>query len=146
MRQTRQRRLVWDAMAALGDHCTADEILGELQALTPGVSRSTVYRALDALTASGALRAVYLGSGPIHYERVGEEHHHAVCQVCHGVMHVEDDLLRDLEAHLEERHRFHPVRTELLVIGVCDDCARARRPPERRRRTLEHVHHSGGAA
>ena len=141
MRQTRQRQLVWETVAKLGDHCTADEIVAELRATTPGVSRSTVYRALEAMTASGSLRAVYLGSGPVHYELLGEDHQHAICQVCQGVLHIEDDLLDQLEGHLQQRHHFTPVRTELLVVGVCDGCARGRRPPVARRRTLEHIHY-----
>ena len=141
MRQTRQRQLVWDAVATLGDHCTAEEILSLLRTTSPGVSRSTVYRALEALTASGALRAVYLGSGPVHYELLGEDHQHAICQVCQGVLHIEDDLLAQLRGHLEDRHRFRPVRLELLVVGVCDGCARGRRQPAGRRHLLEHIHY-----
>jgi Fe2+ or Zn2+ uptake regulation protein len=140
MRQTRQRQQVWEAIQRLGGHCTADEITAELQRDRPGFSRSTVYRALEALSTSGALHGVRLGDGPVHYEVAGEEHQHAICQVCQGILHIEHGLVTELEAHLEERHRFKPVRTEVLVVGVCDACTRgrARRPP--RRRTLDHVH------
>ena len=142
-RQTRQRRLVWEAVGRLGGHSTADEIVAELQRTDPGFARSTVYRALDALTSAGALHAVRLGGGPVHYEQTTGEHQHAVCQVCQGVLHIEHDLVGELEAHLEELHHFHPVRTEVLVVGVCDACARARTPgrPAGRRRVIDHVHH-----
>jgi Fe2+ or Zn2+ uptake regulation protein len=140
MRQTRQRQQVWEAIQRLGGHCTADEITAELQLGRPGFSRSTVYRALEALSTSGALHAVRLGDGPVHYEVSGEEHQHAICQVCQGILHIEHGLVAELERHLEERHRFKPVRTEVVVVGVCDACTRrpARRPT--RRRTLDHVH------
>ena len=141
MRQTRQRRLVWQAIESLGGHCTAEEIAARVQAADPALARSTVYRALDALAASGAVHAVRLGDGPIHYELMGEEHQHAVCSVCDGVLHIEDALVHDLEHHLEELHRFRPVRTEVLVVGVCDACARARGRRPAKRRTLEHVHY-----
>jgi Fur family transcriptional regulator, ferric uptake regulator len=142
MRQTRQRQQVWEAVGQLGGHCTADEITAELQRTQPGFPRSTVYRALEALTTSGALHAVRLGDGPIHYEIASEDHQHAICQVCQGVMHIEHALVAELERHLEERHRFHPVRTDVVVVGICDDCTRGRgrRPP--RRRHLDHVHYS----
>lgn len=139
-RQTRQRRQVWEAVAALGGHSTADEIVAELQRSDPGFARSTVYRVLDALTSAGALHAVRLGVGPLHYEQATGEHQHAVCQVCQGVLHIEHDLVGELERHLEELHRFHPMRTEVLVVGVCDACARTRGAP-RRRRVIAHVHH-----
>lgn len=142
MRQTRQRQQVWEAVSRLGGHCTADEITVELQRLHPGFPRSTVYRALEALATSGALRAVRLGDGPVHYEVATEDHQHAICQVCRGVMHIEHGLVAELERHLEERHHFHPVRTDVLVLGVCDDCARARGRRPTRRRFLDHVHYA----
>jgi len=144
MRHTRQRQQVWDAVRRLGGHCTADEITADLQRSQPGFSRSTVYRALEALSTSGALHAVRLGDGPIHYEIASESHQHAICQVCGGVMHIEAGLVAELERHLEERHRFRPLRTEVLVVGVCDACAHDRAGARRsaaRGRTLEHVHY-----
>jgi Fe2+ or Zn2+ uptake regulation protein len=123
MRRTAQRTMVYNAIVRLGGHCTADEIAAELHRAKPGFPRSTVYRALDALTASGSVYAAHLGEGPTHYE---------------------------LEAHLENLHHFQPVRTEVLVVGVCDTCSRT---PGRkagrqasRRPTLEHVHVTKGPA
>ena len=139
MRQTRQRQQVWEAIRQLGGHCTADEITAELQRSRPGFSRSTVYRALEALSTSGALHGVRLGEGPVHYEVAGEEHQHAICQVCQGILHIEQSLVTELESHLEEHHRFKPLRTDVVVVGICDTCLRARSKPLRRR-TLDHVH------
>lgn len=140
MRQTRQRRLVWDAVQRLGGHCTAEQIAAAVAATEPGLARSTVYRALDALASAGALHAVRLGEGPVHYEIAGEEHQHAICQVCDAVFHIEHDLVRELEEHLQQHHRFRPVRTEVLVVGVCDSCARGRPPRSGGRRAGTHVH------
>jgi Fe2+ or Zn2+ uptake regulation protein len=145
MRHTRQRQLVWDAARQLGGHCTADQITARLQAAQPGFPKSTVYRALDALAASGALHAVRLGDGPIHYEVASEDHQHAICQVCQGVMHIETGLVDDLVRHLQESHRFTPLRTEVVVVGVCEGCSRAAKRRKRAgapggRPTLEHVH------
>src|SRR5439155_137790 len=79
---------------------------------------------LEALTASGYVDAAHLGEGPTHSELASGDHHHAVCQVCGGVMHIQEELVHELESHLEQGHRFKPVRTEVLVVGVCDDCSR----------------------
>ena len=141
MRRTAQREAVYQAIVRLGGHCTAEEITGELHRTRPGFPRSTVYRALEALSTSGALRAVRLGSGPIHYEVATEDHQHAICQVCQGILHIEHDLVAELERHLEELHRFRPVRTDVLVVGICHECARGRGRRPARRRVLEHVHY-----
>lgn len=142
-RNTEQRRRVWDAISALGPHCTADEITDRIQSERPGFPRSTVYRALVAFTISGALLPVRFGGGPTHYEIAGHDHQHAICERCQGIVHLEDSLLKELEAHLEERHHFKPSRTEVLVIGVCAACANdgEGRSPVAGLRNLEHVHY-----
>ncbi len=141
MRRTAQRKMVYDAIVRLGGHCTAEQITAELHRAKPGFARSTVYRALDALTASGSVYAAHLGDGPTHYELASGDHHHAVCQVCGGVMHIEEELVSELENHLAQGHRFKPVRTEVLVVGVCEECARNPVPQAARRRMIEHRHH-----
>jgi Fe2+ or Zn2+ uptake regulation protein len=106
MRRTAQRTMVYNAIGRLGSHCTAEEITDELHKTKPGFPRSTVYRALEALTASGSVYAAHLGDGPTHYELATGDHHHAVCQVCGGVMHIQEELVSELETHLEEGHGF----------------------------------------
>lgn len=143
MRQTLPRRLVWEAMVRLGAHCTAEEIADDLDAHNVSLPRSSVYRALEALDASGAIEAVHFGGGPARYEPAGEAHQHAVCQVCRGILHLENALIRDLEEHLEHDHRFTPLRTDVTVVGICAHCAEAgtEAPREGTSRNLEHVHY-----
>jgi Fur family transcriptional regulator, ferric uptake regulator len=141
MRQTRQRRLIYQAILDLGHHCTAEEIAAQLEERQLRMPRSTVYRGLEALSSAGIVRPVNLGDGAMHYEAAGEDHQHAICRHCQGVMHLEDDLLTELEEHLASRHRFIPERTEVLVVGLCAGCAGAEEPPARPGRTLEHVHY-----
>ena len=140
MRRTAQREMVYNTIVRLAGHCTAEEITVELHKDRPGFPRSTVYRALEALTASGSVYAAHLGDGPTHYELASGDHHHAVCQVCGGVMHIQEELVHELEAHLEQGHRFKPVRTEVLVVGVCDDCSRNPVPHPSRRRMIDPHH------
>jgi Fur family ferric uptake transcriptional regulator len=145
MRQTLPRRLVWEALSRLGPHCTAEEIASDLDDRQLQIPRSSVYRALEALTASGAVRVVHFGGGAARYELAGEEHRHAVChaicQVCHGILHLEESLVQDLESHLRQDHRFAPAQTEVVVVGVCAQCARTGHRGKPERRTLEHIHY-----
>ena len=140
MRRTAQRQAVYNAIVRIGGHCTAEEITVELHKTQPAFPRSTVYRALDALTASGSVYAAHLGDGPTHYELASGDHHHAVCQVCGGVMHIQEELVHELEEHLAQGHGFKPVRTEVLVVGVCDDCSRNPAPRAVRRRMIDPHH------
>ena len=142
MRRTAQRTMVYQAIVRLGGHCTADEIAAELHKTKPGFQRSTVYRALEALTASGSVYAAHLGEGPTHYELASGDHQHAVCQVCGGVLHIQEEFVSELESHLQEGHHFRPVRTEVLVVGVCEDCSRSPGKQAAPRRTLDPHHHT----
>ena len=141
IRRTAQRSMVYQAIVRLGGHCTADQITEELRRARPTFPRSTVYRGLEALTAAGSIYAAHLGEGATHYELASGEHHHAVCQVCGGVLHIEEDVVTAIEDHLEHEHRFKPARTEVLVVGVCESCAREPGAKAAKRPTLEHVHH-----
>lgn len=132
--------MVFEAIVRLGGHCTADQITEEVRRVKPGFPRSTVYRGLEALTASGAVYAAHLGEEATHYELAAGDHHHAVCQLCGGVLHIEEDLVANIENHLEEQHRFKPARTEVLVVGVCESCATSPGRRDARHPTLEHVH------
>lgn len=137
MRQTLPRRLVWEALSRLGPHCTAEEIASDLDVRRLQLPRSSVYRALDALTASGAVRVAHFGGGAARYELATKEHQralcHAICSTCHGVLHLEESLIQELEARLERDHRFAAVQTEVVVVGVCAHCAgrRAVVPPHK---------------
>ena len=141
MRRTAQRTMVYNAIVRLGGHCTAEEIATEIHKIKAAFPRSTVYRSLEALTASGSVYAAHLGDGPTHYELATGDHHHAVCQVCGGVMHIQEELVHELEEHLEAGHRFKPVHTEVLVVGVCDSCSRNPGKPVSRRRVIDPRHH-----
>ena len=139
-RLTLPRRLVWDALERLGPHRTADEIASDLEHRQVRLPKSTIYRVLERLTASGAVRAIHLGGGPARYEVAMTAHPHAVCQVCHGILHLEHELVDALEQHLEQEHRFTTTRTDVVVVGVCADCAKGAEPAQERG-NLEHVHY-----
>src|SRR2546423_15667577 len=109
-------------MARFGGHCTADQITEELRRTKPTFPRSTVYRGLEALTAAGSLYAAHLGEGATHYELASGDHHHAVCKICGGGLHIEEDLVTRLQKDLQGAHRFKPPPAEGLVVRVCEAC------------------------
>src|SRR3989442_6054423 len=85
MRRTAQRTMVYNAIVRLGGHCTAHEITAELHNTQPRFPRSTGYRSLETLAASGSVYAAHPGGGPTHYELAPADHPHAGCPLCGGV-------------------------------------------------------------
>lgn len=123
MRMTRQRRVIWELLAGRGDHLTADEIFAQVRQAQPTIARSTVYRALDALEATGDVRSAHLGGPSVRYEVAERPHHHAICEVCGRVQHLDEELVGAIEEELARRARFTPVHTDLVVLGICASCA-----------------------
>ena len=56
-RLTRQRRMIWEVLAAEPDrHLSAQDVCDRVRATVPSVTPSTVYRTLDVLEELGVLR------------------------------------------------------------------------------------------
>lgn len=56
LRCTRQRRLIYEALAAAHSHPTAEDLAGMVRRTDPGVSLATVYNALEAFSDRGLCR------------------------------------------------------------------------------------------
>lgn len=49
-------------------------------------------------------------------------HHHLICRDCGSVMEFRDDLLENLEDHIEKETGFHVMDHELKFYGQCRKC------------------------
>ena len=78
LRHTRQRELVYSALASTMAHPTADELYQMVHAKEPGLSLATVYNTLDALQECGLCRKLPTsgGSGPCRYDADLSPHIH----------------------------------------------------------------------
>jgi Fur family peroxide stress response transcriptional regulator len=98
VRYTRQREVIYGAIATARSHPTAEDLLRDVRDAEPGLSMATVYNTLDTLCQCGLLRKV-AGSSPCRYDAVLDEHSHI--RLADGrVMDVPQDLSRRLLEHL----------------------------------------------
>jgi Fe2+ or Zn2+ uptake regulation protein len=123
-RLTRQRRLIWDVVAAEPDvHLSAQDVTDRVRERAPGVTASTVYRTLDVLVEAGLVLRTDLGEERVYYEPAYEHHHHhLVCERCGAVRHVHDDVLGDLAARVEATSGYALAAREVTLFGTCPDC------------------------
>ena len=122
-RLTPQRYLILQVIRDAKEHISLDQIAERVQKLNPRVSLSTVYRTLELLQAVGMVHEHHLPGEPPHYEiPQGNTHHHLVCQNCHKVVHLDDNLLGNLPDQLQARYHFHDLTLNLVASGYCDDC------------------------
>lgn len=123
-RLTPQRQLVWDVLRRSDHHLTADQIHAEVCRVVPDFNLASVYRTLTLLAELGVVKEVQLGDGPGHWEvEHPDDEFHLVCRSCGRVQHHPGDLVEQVRAHLRGEHGFEPESVDLVVHGLCADCA-----------------------
>jgi Fur family peroxide stress response transcriptional regulator len=120
---TIQRRATLEALAARSDHPTADQILEDVRKHMPEISRTTVYRVLEALVRIGIARKVCHPGAAARYETETRRHHHLVCLNCESMVdiyapHLDRLRLPDVNSY------FHIEDYSIQFRGLCSDCAR----------------------
>jgi Fe2+ or Zn2+ uptake regulation protein len=122
LRVTPQRILIHRALAELGRHSTAEEVLESVAARLPNASLPTVYATLELLEDLGIARRIAASSAATLWDPRPERHHHLVCRSC-GTVEDLDVTVDALGAFRAARRRgFRPDGAELVVGGLCDRC------------------------
>ena len=83
-RNTRQRKIVLEAVQEHHDHPSADQIYLEIRAKDPRISRGTVYRNLNILSEEGQITHVKV-PGADRYDCRTDFHYHLICTDCGAV-------------------------------------------------------------
>ena len=122
-RQTRQLVATYDALSAVCDHPTADELLRRVRKVLPRVSLGTVYRNLEKMRIQGRIRILHLGGGVARYDAVVGEHDHFLCESCGAVSDVEIPAMAPNIRRLE-REGYVVRMTRMALHGFCPGCAR----------------------
>ncbi|HVM33239.1 MAG TPA: Fur family transcriptional regulator [bacterium] len=124
---TVQRRVILGALVGREDHPTADQVYEAVADRLPGLSRATVYRALETLVEVGVIhRASHLGNAA-RYDPNTERHHHLTCLKCHKVVDLEEaalDAIR-LPGGLQG---FEIMDYSVHLQGLCPECRKKTRP------------------
>jgi Fur family ferric uptake transcriptional regulator len=123
MRVTPQRRRVLNAVAALA-HGTPEEIAAHVgRDGGPPLSPSTVYRALDALEACGAVRHSHLDHrAPTYHVAEHAGHIHLVCRECGRVQEFPRERAEGLVGQVLVETGFEADVTHMAIHGRCASC------------------------
>jgi Fur family peroxide stress response transcriptional regulator len=122
---TVQRRMVLEALAPRTDHPTADLLLLDVRKRAPEISRTTVYRVLEAFVRVGVARKVCHPGAATRYEIVRDRHHHLVCLVCGRMTDFEDPRLDQLPLPDSKAGGFEATDYSIQFRGICARCAKA---------------------
>jgi len=119
---TPQRRLILEFIHDKESHLTAEEIIKFVDARAPGVDKSTVYRTLDLLEASGCVLKSEMGGHFIYHHAEEGHHHHLVCRSCGRSIDCSEDIFTEVKNNLEEKYGFKADLKHMMVSGICREC------------------------
>lgn len=125
-RMSAQRARIGEAVLAMPGAFTAEDLHGRVSEAVPGIGLATIYRALAAMQASGAVTNVGDRQGSALLARCDrhDHHHHLVCTACGSVVGIDCPLGHEAlasaerEGHLVTRH-------EITLYGLCAGCRRS---------------------
>jgi Fe2+ or Zn2+ uptake regulation protein len=122
-RLTGPRRVVASLISAHGGHFTASELAAAARERRLGVSRATLFRALDLLTELGVVERLDLPTGEHAYVPCARaHHHHLVCSRCGRAADVEDAGVAEAVAEMARRSGYRIDSHRLELFGLCRHC------------------------
>jgi Fur family transcriptional regulator, ferric uptake regulator len=122
-RVTPQRLAILRALEH-GQHRSADEILADVENHMPAVTRSTVYRTLEAFRDAGIVTETDLGHGVRKFEILSEDrHHHLICHGCGAMIELDDRVVQPMRDAISAQYGFSAPIEHLALFGYCAVCA-----------------------
>jgi Fur family peroxide stress response transcriptional regulator len=121
-RCTVQRRVILETVLDLDNHPSADQIFLAVGNRLPGVSRTTVYRALEHLADMGVITKACHPGRVARYDPRLELHHHLVCLRCNEFIDFEDDGLNELTIPDTSAFGFEVNDYRVQLRGICQSC------------------------
>lgn len=122
LRATAPRLAVLGVLEEHRGHPSADELWAALRRTHPTISRSTVYKTLEAFVARGLCRRITGDGTRLRVDGTPDDHHHAVCRECGAIFDIDAGTfpLPPAPAELPRGLAVTGVRVEFDVI--CPRC------------------------
>ena len=128
--RTRQQESIEKYFRLNPDSCvTADEIYLYFMNAGEKIGKATIYRSLDRMVESGAIKKFLSGGGEgATYQLIDtgngcDRHFHLKCTCCGAVIHMDCEFMDEFEQHIMEHHRFRVDNGRTIIYGLCEECA-----------------------
>lgn len=120
MKYSKQRELIYNALAANKIHPSADELYNILRADNPNLSLATVYRNLNQLAENNDILKVQIPGQKDRFDCDAHEHYHFVCEKCGSVYDIDKkSLVIPVSASIEG----HSISSfDFTINGICKNC------------------------
>ncbi len=119
-RNTIQKQLIFEAVCALHNHPSADEIYDKVLRSAPNISKATVYRNLSLMSESGEVLKISVPNASDRFDFNTKEHYHMLCVKCKRIFDVKTKPL-DIMGKVD-KDELEIIGYELLFKGKCAEC------------------------
>ncbi len=123
-RNTKQKEIVLNAVAELGNHPTAEHVYAHIHRTHPGLGKATVYRNLKHLAEAGKLKRIESVNQADHYDHRNHDHYHIQCSECNCVYDVELDYMEKLNS-IQIPGGFQVNGHDIIFKGLCPECRKS---------------------
>ena len=125
-RNTKQRAAIVGALSTIEDFRSAQQVHDLLTEQANSVGLTTVYRALQALAADGAIDVIIADDGEARYRLCSRgHHHHLVCRRCGTTVEVAGPTVERWASKVAAEHGFNDPEHTIEISGVCPKCQAA---------------------
>lgn len=118
LRVTPQRLIVIEAVFALKNHPTAEQITEYVHTVHPNIATGTVYNVLETLVEKGVLTKVKTSQDAMRYDAVADSHHHLYCSVSNRIEDYYDDDLTRLLSDYFRKHEIPDFSIEDIKLQI----------------------------
>jgi Fur family transcriptional regulator, ferric uptake regulator len=122
-RATSSRRVLLEVLFLATSHLTAEELAAAVQARTPGVHMSTIYRNLEDLQRLGVVVHTHLGHSAATYQLASLAHAHFICDNCGATVEAPDELFQGLARAAKTKLGFSIDPHHFAILGRCAGCS-----------------------
>lgn len=121
-RNTIQKQLVLEAICALKNHPTVDEVYKYIAEKYPGISKGTVYRNINTLVDTGVIMRTSCSAGPDRFDHMVQKHYHVACRQCGCFTDVPLDYNGHLDTQVSDLTGYAIDSHDIVFYGLCPLC------------------------
>lgn len=123
LKNTSQRKLLFDAIMAIRDHLTIDDLLERVQQKDPRIGYATVYRMLKLMVDAGILSEHHFDNKARYEIKHDREHHdHLICTNCGRIVEFANSQIEKLQDKVAEDNGFILQSHKHELYGLCFYC------------------------
>jgi Fur family ferric uptake transcriptional regulator len=122
LRQTKQRRVIVEAVLLVGPHVDAETIMNQARQIDKSIGLATVYRTLQLMTAAGILLEHSFGKERSTFEFASpdkEHHDHLICNQCGSIVEFYDDSIEKLQLEVAKKLGFKLKTHRMELFADC---------------------------